>query len=67
MTKKTDPALDEAAVVEAPRNEMHDSYDPLTGSITAEAAELRAELRAEHGILAAGEQIPDTAPEADAG
>lgn len=63
MTKKTDLALDEAAAAEAPRNEMHDSYDPLTGSITAEAAELRAE----HGILAAGEQIPDTAPEADAG
>lgn len=36
------------------RNEMQDSIDAGTGALTTEALELRAE----HGIIAAGETLP---------
>jgi hypothetical protein len=42
--------------VEAPRDELHDSFDPVTGSITFQAAERRRELNAQ--AEAAGEDRP---------
>jgi hypothetical protein len=48
------------AASETPRDELHDSIDRDTGTLTQEAVELRKE----HGITQAGEQIPQTGGEA---